>query len=431
MLFAGQKLSAQTGEYSAFTPYSIFGVGELSSPGSAYNRSMGGVGIASRNHRYLNTVNPAAITARDSLSFMLDFTLENNNTIFSQNIDGTSYKSANNATNISSFAISFPIWKTVAMAAGLRPYSATGYSFSFSETDPHILANNGNISYSIAGLGSLYTLYASTGASFFKNRVSIGGEFDYIFGNIEKDIVQDFSSTGYNEVQEVYDMTLRSLTGKFGLQYEQPIGGKWKLGVGATYRMASKLRGYVDYSNTAVGSAESIEINSYSDTLGTNSKLTLASELGVGISINYAEKFRAEIDYTRADWKNSGMDLVDGFTTSGATLAMANSVKDTYRVGFEYIPNMSDVRYYYKKIAYRAGAYYSNEYFTVDGKPINSIGITLGATLPIFRWYNGLTVTMDLGKRGTTDNNLIQEKYIRFSFGVNLFDIWFQKPRYE
>ena len=64
--------SAQDGAYSGFSPYSMYGIGDLFDPGTAYNQTMGGVGIASRNTRYLNVLNPAAVTARDSLSFMLN-----------------------------------------------------------------------------------------------------------------------------------------------------------------------------------------------------------------------------------------------------------------------------------------------------------------------------------------------------------------------
>ena len=105
-LLAGAKASAQSGEYLSYTPYSIFGIGDLSQQGSAYNRSMGGVGIASRNVRYLNSLNPAAVTARDSLSFMLDFSLLNTNTLYRQG----DMKSARNITNLGSMALSFPIW---------------------------------------------------------------------------------------------------------------------------------------------------------------------------------------------------------------------------------------------------------------------------------------------------------------------------------
>jgi hypothetical protein len=75
--------------------------------------------------------------------------------------------------------------------------------------------------------------------------------------------------------------------------------------------------------------------------------------------------------------------------------------------------------------------YYKTEYYKVDGHAVGDFGLTLGATLPVFRWYNGLTVGMDIGQRGTVRNNLIRERYVNFTVGVNLFDIWFQKPRYE
>ena len=99
--------------------------------------------------------------------------------------------------------------------------------------------------------------------------------------------------------------------------------------------------------------------------------------------------------------------------------------------GFEIVPNRNDIRYYYKKIAYRAGTYYKTEYYKLDNNTVASFGITLGATLPVFRWHNGVTVGIDMGQRGSLKGNLIRERYINFSFGVNLFDIWFQKPRYE
>ena len=67
----------------------------------------------------------------------------------------------------------------------------------------------------------------------------------------------------------------------------------------------------------------------------------------------------------------------------------------------------------------------------VNGSPVISRGITLGATLPVYRWYNGISLGIDIGQRGSLRNDLIRETYVGFNFGVNLFDIWFQKYQYE
>ena len=106
-------------------------------------------------------------------------------------------------------------------------------------------------------------------------------------------------------------------------------------------------------------------------------------------------------------------------------------MRDDYRLGFEYIPNRGDIRYYLKNCTYRAGLFYTGDYYTLDGNAVTTKGISLGMTLPVFRWYNGITIGMELGQRDAVASNLIKERYINFTLGVNLFDIWFQKRRYE
>ncbi len=105
--------------HGTYTPYSIYGVGDLSQPGSAYNKTMGGVGFAVRNNRFINLMNPAAVTARDSLSFMVDFSVYGDNKVFRQG----DIKSVSNTFNINDLAISFPIWRSSAMMVGIMPYS--------------------------------------------------------------------------------------------------------------------------------------------------------------------------------------------------------------------------------------------------------------------------------------------------------------------
>ena len=418
---------AQSGEYGSYSPYSIFGVGNLAGSPSAYVSGMAGTGIASRNHRYLNTLNPAAVSVRDSLALMIDFSVFNTNTIYTQTYGGVTRHSANNATNIGGFSISFPIWDDLAGYLGLRPYSSVGYTFSVNSAD----ADTGVVTQTHSGIGSLYNFYGGLSHN-FANRFSIGAEADYIFGKLEKEFVQDFASSGYNEAQTNHTLTLNSFTGKFGAQYEQPIGKDFKLSLGATYTMRSWLHGFNNGDYYSAGSVQNLTLpESYADTLRGASGIALAGELGLGITLNFRNKLRASFDYTRSDWRNSGMDSAKGFAVSDAQQSFENSVRESFKLGFEYVPNISDVRYFYKRMAYRAGAYFNNEYYTVAGRPVNSAGITIGATLPVFRWYNGLSVALDIGQRGPFSGNLVRENYVKISVGVNLFDIWFQQPRYD
>ena len=75
----GTGVFAQSGANSLYSPYSVFGIGDLYTQGTAYNKTMGGIGIAGRDVRYINYVNPAAIAARDTLSVMFDVSLSEGN----------------------------------------------------------------------------------------------------------------------------------------------------------------------------------------------------------------------------------------------------------------------------------------------------------------------------------------------------------------
>ena len=173
--------SAQDGTYGAYSPYSIYGIGDISKEGTAYNKSMGGTGIAARNNRYINYMNPAAVTARDSLSFMADFGLVQSNTVYRQG----DKKSAHNTFNIYDFVMTFPIYRSSAFKVGITPYSDMGYDFSSVETNPEIIGNTGNISYDSYGTGSVYQLFAGAGVTFLKN-ISVGAEVIFLFGNLDK-----------------------------------------------------------------------------------------------------------------------------------------------------------------------------------------------------------------------------------------------------
>ena len=170
----GAAASAQDGTYGAYSPYSIYGIGDISKQGTAFNKSMGGVGVATRNRRFINYLNPAAVTARDSLSFMADFGLAQSNNVFKQG----DLRSAHNTFNIYNFVMSFPIYRSSAFMVGITPFSDMGYDFSSVETDPGIIGNTGNISYDSFGTGSVYQIFAGAGVTLWK-RLSLGAELNH------------------------------------------------------------------------------------------------------------------------------------------------------------------------------------------------------------------------------------------------------------
>ena len=423
-LIIGVTLSAQDGTYGAYTPYSIYGIGDLSKEGTAYNKSMGGTGIAARNRRVINYLNPAAVTARDSLSFMADFGLTDSNKVFKQG----DIRSAHNTFNIYDFVMSFPIYRSSAFMVGLTPFSDMGYDFSSYETDPNIIGNTGNITYDSYGTGSVYQLFVGAGVTFWK-QLSLGAEMIYYFGNLDKVTNMDYANSSYRSVNSGSELTVRGVTGKFGLQYEQKLGGDVSMVIGATYRMGTDMKGYSKNYRYANQSSVTDTLKYSVDTLA-GSGMKFGDEIGIGIAVKGGERWSAEFNYVRSDWSNSGFDTAPGFSVIGES-RFTSTVSQSFRAGFEFVPNRNDIRYYYKKCAYRAGVYYDQAYYKLDGHNVNSMGLTLGVTLPVFRLYNGISLGVDLGQRASTRNNMIRERYATFNIGFNIHDIWFRKVQYQ
>ena len=426
LLCLSAALSAQDGAHSAYSPYSIYGIGNLDKGASAYNMMMGGVGIATRNKRYVNYTNPASITARDSLSFMADFGLKENNVIFRQG----DMKSANNTFNINDFVISFPIYRSSAMMFGIAPYSSVGYNYTYPVDDPELIGKTGTLGYTAKGTGSIYQFFVGGAVTFWK-RLSIGAEYIYYFGKLEKNVSLDFSATSFRSLKGGYDMPLHSSSGKFGIQYEQPFGASGtSMVIGATYKLRSNLGGFVNDHEYATISSVTDTLRNITDTLSKSRQVKLASEIGVGLSIRHKDRWAAEINYLRSDWSSCGFDLQKGFSNN-STADFSSSVHHSFRAGFEFTPNRNDIRYYYKRMTYRAGAYYDREYYRLAGHPVDAFGLTLGVTIPVSSGYNGISFGLDVGQRGNIANGLIRERYIGFNLGFNIFDIWFRKHRYE
>lgn len=423
-IFSCLSVNAQTdGAYGAYSPYSLYGIGDLSKEGTSYNKSMGGVGIASRNKRFVNYLNPAAVTARDSLSFMADFGLSQKNTIYKQG----GITSGNNTFNIYDFVISFPIYRSSAFMIGITPYSDVGYNFSHKETDQNIIGNTGNISHEYYGTGGVYQVFAGGGVTFWK-RLSLGAELIYYFGNIDKVYNVNYSNSSIRSVNSGHNLLIRGLTGKFGLQYEQKLSTDMSLTVGATYKLATNMKGHNTYYEYANQSSVT-DTSAYSVTPNSG-KLKFGDELGVGIALKKGDSWSVEVNYLRSDWSGTGMDSNEGFSNM-AYSKFSSTASNSIRAGFEIVPNRNDIRYYFKRCAYRAGIYYDQAYYKFDGNTVNSMGLTFGITLPVFRLYNGISLGVDIGQRGSLKNGMVRERYASFVIGFNIHDIWFRKTQYE
>lgn len=415
---------------NGFSPYSLFGFGDLVRPGTSYNLSMGGIGIGDRNVRYINLLNPAAVTAREAKSFMMDFGLENRNVLYQGNA-ATSLgetasgvlKSANNTFNMHHLAVTLPIARHGAFKVGFAPYSTVAYKFQADEKSDALIAEAGDIRYTKEGKGGIYQAFLGAGVTLW-DRLSLGADFDYYFGKIDRSSAAAFRSiSSYRSLTSGWRYNVSCFGGKFGLQYQQPLSNALNAVVGVTYSLPTKLRGGEE--RYAIGETASV-----TDTIISRKEslehYRMPAELGAGISLRYGEKWMVGFDYTRADW--SGIDF-GGYPGINFSTGTARN----FRGGFEITPNRYDVRrgHWLRRLTYRVGAYHELSHLYLNGSQIVATGVTAGVGIPVFRYYNSINVGLELGQRGTLQNNLVRERYFLFTLSFNLHDIWFIPTLYN
>ena len=433
MLFPAQ-LRAQDDNPLAgigYSPYSLFGFGDLVRQGTTYNTMMGGIGIGDRNVRNINILNPAGITARELKSFMVDFGLENRNVIYEGNaarsISPTAsgvQRSASNTFNMHNLVVSFPIASQGAFKVGIMPYSSVNYDFEAHENSDELIASVGDITYTRTGRGGLYKAFLGAGVTLF-DRLSLGIDANYYFGRIVRSSSATFeNATSYRYLETGWRDNVSCFGAKAGLQYSQPLTKALVATVGVTYDFNTKLRG----SQTRFAYGEYSATDTIYHKVSNLENYAIPGEIGAGITLRYSDQWMIGFDYTRQDWSKVDFGGYPGVDFS-------SGVAQNFRAGFEVTPNRYDVRsgfgHFLRRVTYRGGAYHERSFMQLGGHPVAATGITLGFGLPVFRYYNSLNLGVDIGQRGTLKSNQIRERYFLITISFNLHDIWFIKPLYN
>ena len=427
LLGAPAALAQDTTADTGYSPYSLFGLGQLSPQGTAYNSTMGGIGLADRNVRFMNILNPAAVTAREQKSFMMDFGVVSNNVIYTADAStsGTpgatgTLRSANNTFNMNHIVMSFPMWKNTAFKAGIMPYSSVGYSLRSYEQDENLLATLGDIQYFRMGQGGLYKSFIGAGITLW-DCLSLGVDGQYYFGSISRYSYAHFSSSSvYRSINTGWDDYLSGINAKAGLQFEQKLGKKTVLTVGATYQLGTTLSG--EERRFAYGVASATD--TITDVTTPLAGYKMPAEIGAGFTLRGSDRWMVGFDYTRQDWRNTNFSATPGVN-------FAPACQQAFRLGAELTPNRYDIRYFFRRLTYHGGLYYEQSYLSLNGHQVTDRGITLGVSIPVSRYYNAISLGFTAGQRGTVDDSLIRETYFKFNIAFSLHDIWFLKQLYE
>ena len=421
MAFQTFFVNAQSDNIS---PYSRYGIGEIRYSGLTPTLSMGGTGIGFSAHNMANILNPASYSDLDLVTFaagvhsdFVKFSTKNN-------------EATDNYTNLSYLNLAFPLRKdtTWGLSLGLLPYSSVGYKIITND----IIANVDYVSRFYEGLGGFNQVYLGTGFKIGK-RISLGANVSYLFGDIEKVRRLEWPNSANTFNTRVSNNTsISDIVVNAGLQLKLISKEKENLVFGFIANFPGEISATRDFVALRYTDSGSIVDTVYAEQ-GLEGNVTLPLNVGAGLMYTRQNIWRERdalsvgVDYSMQDWST--------FEAFGFT----DSLRNSYRVslGGQYLPDESSQATYFQRMYFRFGLRYHQTYLEINETALQEYGITFGLGLPmkpfgLNRAPSYINVGLELGQRGTKDNNLIQEQFARILLGFTLNDnSWFRKRKYD
>ncbi|MGL5786179.1 MAG: hypothetical protein ACRCX4_05135 [Bacteroidales bacterium] len=411
---SGISLFAQQ---TTLSPYTRYGYGNLYESSFGPSSAMGGVTYGIRTKTQINPGNPASYSITDSTTFLFDVgVFVQTGSFFQANETGAGSREHKTMGNFEYAAMQFPIMKNMGASIGIMPYSSVGYRFG---TRQDIAGGVENI---YEGTGGLSEVYGGLAYKLF-DRVSLGANFGYLFGNIDHSGGSYFSSSQINNSYITKTLNVKSFKADIGLQYMQSIG-KDRLVVGAVYTPKMSPKTNIEQFNTTLNSNGNITVDTVALDPSLN-KFTLPQSFGFGASYQIRDKWLIAADYSYQDWKDAKF--------YGETNQL--NCRQKFAAGLEFLPDIES-RAFFKKMKYRFGGYYSDSYIkTNSNSGIHEFGISAGVGIPVksYMMTTGSMINLSFEYINTrpTVGRLIKEDYFRVTLNMTFNELWFFKRKLD
>ena len=392
------------------SPYSFFGIGDVRYKGTAEMRSMSGIGVE-QDSIHLNLDNPASfanlkLTVLSLGGGYATTTLKN----------ATQSASTQRAT-LDYLAVGLPMGK-LGLGFGLIPYSSVGYKVV------SITADANQNSRRFDGRGGLNKVFLGVGYKFTPS-LSLGADLHYNFGKIETSSLE-FTSLIPVGTRELNSAVLSGFNFNVGLMYQTKMNTKLNVYTSLNYSFENTLTSD-NISNIATvlidGEFNTSVVDAAADVLAKGSMIT-PSKLTFGLGFGESKKWLLGAQY-------STRDAADFRNTYNSFSNVSFEKYQKISLGGYYIPNYNSFTSYAKRLVYRGGLKFEKTGLMVNAESINDIGLTLGLGFPVTGSFSNVNLGFELGKKGTTTANLVQENYANFSISLSLNDKWFEKRKFN
>ncbi len=401
------------------SPYSQFGLGDLTDQSVSFNKGMNGVGLGMHRGNEVNPMNPASYSSIDSLTFLFDAGMSGQITNYSENGKKFSAKSG----GFDYVSALFRAFKNVGVSFGVLPYSNIGYDYL--QTGILDDRDETEVASQYEGEGGLHQMYIGAGIRPIKP-LSVGFNLSYLWGDYSRSMAT-VESSNLSVLAKEYRADISSYKLDFGVQFDLPLNKKDYLTLAAVWSPGHSLKSdpecLIANVKTSIAKADTT-------TYTISDGLKIPTTFGFGIAYHHAQNLRVGADLHIQKWGSVDYPSY----TAGVYALKSGLLKDSYRLnlGGEWTPNPM-ARSVFKRIQYRAGVGMVTPYYYINGKEgPKELSASIGFGIPIANGYNNRSVLHISGQfvRRSADN-LIKENMFRLNIGFTFNEKWFAKWKVE
>ncbi|MEL6534112.1 MAG: hypothetical protein AAFQ98_01810 [Bacteroidota bacterium] len=400
------------------SPYTSYGIGDLQSTATTGHLGMGGIGIGGGHPLMLNTRNSAWLARNLFTTFDIGVQGEY------RTLTTDSTTGALATAGIRNLTFGFPIynkkkfgWTT---SVGLTPYSTVSYELA--QTDETV-GPLGEIARISQGSGGYNTVYWANGVRLGKN-IYLGAKINYLFGTVVEEAIvtfEPFDVIGSSNIALYERYTVGDFLWEASAGYQANLSETLSLRVGGYYGGAANVR--TEGLNTLQIRSLQFGTPTTQDTLyNAEGTQHIPFATGVGFAFEKASHWIVGVDFDYQPW--SQYENVRGDAETNLT--------DKWRIalGSQITPEWNSNNSL-RRIGYGAGVHYENTPVVENGQQITDFGINFGLSLPVSRTGSTLNTVLQVGRRGTTQAELIQENYVKLNIGMTFNQLWFIRSKYD
>jgi len=411
LLFSAAAYAQGSSEANGGSSYSYFGVGTPVEAISDNFKSHGVFGISGKSIEVMSLANPALW----SRAF---YTEGNTRLELTQHeLSSDNASSTNQSLQPGYIQVMLPMSKgKVGLSVSLYPVTSSNYQSQETQVLP---VGNDTLGYTntVNGSGGVNKFEMGVGFKINEN-ISVGYAPSIAFLTLRNTELLSFSRSIAPQ-QQNFSASGAAFSQRIGIaaKYENLFRSEDRFYFGATFNMPVRIGVKREYTTSKNVEGQTRQVDLTSTLQNTGGEIELPMEVGFGLGYAPTQFFSFAFEGIYQNWSqySSQIDPADALLMTDRTKIGA---------GGQFHPYKRNSERFFSRFKYSGGVSYDSGHLSIQGNDIETLWLSAGLGI-ITRTASSLDFSFQYGFRGTTSNNLIEERVWSLGMTVNLSELMF------